>query len=90
MPTIQLKISDDEFQHLCELSGENTGIKAVRFIINDYQKVTSLYRQLLISNQNTIRDLNNIDDAVTSFVSAFDRLTDIAFPTAKDQKELTK
>lgn len=37
MPTIQLKLDDADYQELLDMTGENTGSKAIHFLIRQYQ-----------------------------------------------------
>lgn len=70
MPTIQFKISEDEFKHLQSLSGEATGSKALHFIIQDYQRLTRDFH-LLTDNHNL---LNRQHNDLARKVSMFSRL----------------
>lgn len=45
MKTIQLEISDQEYENLLTESGKNTGIKAVKFMIEKYHVYKELYLQ---------------------------------------------
>lgn len=38
MPTIQLKLSEEDFNELLEMTGEKTGIKAVKQIIKELKE----------------------------------------------------
>lgn len=41
MPTIQLKLTDEEYQDLLQFTGLSTGIKAAMHCINQYQDLVS-------------------------------------------------
>lgn len=75
MPTIQIKITDEEFSELQQLTGESTATKAIRYIINEYKRLSDLYPKAIQSQQATRQELDNIDNAIREFTTAFNRLT---------------